>query len=304
MALNFDCLSNLLCEEDADWDDEVTSSSFPEDKVENLKSIELARLPDFPVEEEEMISLLVQKEKEHLPREDYVERYLNLDLDITARREAINWMHKVKVHNSLSPLTTYLSINYLDRFLSSYESQQGIGCPLQLLLVACLSLATKMEDKVSPIIDLQVGGANFDFEAKAIYEMEVKILTTLKWRLCSITPFNFIHYLLFTVKGTSAVPQDLISRTIAFIINTTRVIDFSIHQPSSIAAAAVICACEEDLKTEPADCKEAILSSKAFNKEKTISCYNLMQQLVMDNCSNSWTIALKGVKSAMKHCIW
>ncbi|GLJ41838.1 hypothetical protein SUGI_0866120 [Cryptomeria japonica] len=69
MALNFDCLSNLLCEEDADWDDEVTSSSFPEDKVENLKSIELARLPDFPVEKEEMISLLA------LSSLDYVESY-------------------------------------------------------------------------------------------------------------------------------------------------------------------------------------------------------------------------------------
>ncbi|XP_059066547.1 cyclin-D4-2-like [Cryptomeria japonica] len=222
MALNFDCLSNLMCEEDADWDDEVTSSSFPEDKVENLKSIELTRLPDFPVEDDEMISLLMQKEKEHLPREDYVERYLNLDLDLTARQEAIRWMNKVEAYNNLRPLTVYLSVNYLDRFLSSYQSQQGIGCPLQLLLVACLSLAAKMEDKVPPLTDLQIGGAKFDFEAQTIYEMEVKILTTLKWRLCSITPFNFIHYLLFRLKGTNAVPQDLISQTVAFIMNTTR----------------------------------------------------------------------------------
>ncbi|XP_059066778.1 cyclin-D1-2-like isoform X1 [Cryptomeria japonica] len=117
--------------------------------------------------------------------------------------------------------------------------------------------------------------------------MEVKILTTLKWRLCSITPFNFIHYLLFRLKGTNAVPQDLISQTIAFIMNTTRVIDFSDHRPSSIAAAAIMCACKEVLQTESADCKEAILSSKQFNKEKIISCYNLMQQLVMDNFSTT-----------------
>ncbi|XP_059066780.1 cyclin-D1-1-like isoform X2 [Cryptomeria japonica] len=115
-----------------------------------------------------MISLLVQKEKEHLPREDYVERYLNLDLDLAARQEAISWMNKVQAHNNLRPLTAYLSVNYLDRFLSSYQSQQGIGCPLQLLLVACLSLATKMEDKVPPLTDLQIGGAKFDFEAQTI----------------------------------------------------------------------------------------------------------------------------------------
>ncbi|GLJ29185.1 hypothetical protein SUGI_0575530 [Cryptomeria japonica] len=286
MALSFDCLSSLLCAEDGGWDDEVASSSFPEDKVETLKCIELAGLPDFPVEDDEMVSFLVQKEKEHLPREDYVERYRNRALDVTARREAISWMHKVQEHHNFRPLTLYLSVNYLDRFLSIYQLPQGLGWPLQLLSVACLSLAAKMEEtEVPSLTDLQVGDAKFVFEARTIYRMEVLILTTLKWRLCSITPFNFIDYLLYRLKGTSAVPHDLISRTIAFIINTNRAIDFLVHQPSSIAAAAVMCACEEVLPTESADYKEAILSSKAINQEKIINCYNLMQQLVMDFCS-------------------
>ncbi|XP_057839346.2 cyclin-D1-1 isoform X1 [Cryptomeria japonica] len=272
---NSDSVSWLLCKEDIDRDDEVTSSSLPEDEV-------IARLPDFPVEDEEMISLLVQKEKEHLPREDYIERYLNLNLDLAARQEAISWMHKIQAHNNLRPLTTYLSVNYLDRFLSSYQSQQGAGYSLQLLLVACLSLAAKMEDKTRSVIDFQVGGANLDIRAGALYEMEVKILTTLKWRLFSITPFNFIHYLFFKLRGTNTVPQELISRTIVFIINTNRELNFSVDSPSSIAAAAVMCACEEVLQAESADHKEVILSCK----EEIMKCYNLMHLLVRDFWSN------------------
>lgn len=56
MALSFDCVSSLLCKEDGGWDDEVASSSFPEAKVETLKCIELIGLPDFPVEDDDMIS--------------------------------------------------------------------------------------------------------------------------------------------------------------------------------------------------------------------------------------------------------
>ncbi|KAH9317993.1 hypothetical protein KI387_019762 [Taxus chinensis] len=285
MALSFDCLSSLLCGEDAGWDDEVVSSSLEVKKVETLRNVQLAGLPNFPVEDDEMISLLVQKESEHLPKQDYLERYRNHVLDITARQDAINWIHKVQAHYNFRPLTAYLSVNYLDRFLSSYQLPQGLGWPFQLLSVACLSLAAKMEEtEVPALVDLQVGDARFLFEARTIHRMELLILTTLKWKLRSITPFNFIDYLLYRLRDTDTVPQKLISRAIAFIVNTDRVIDFIDHRPSSIAAAAVMCACEEVNPPGSVDYKEAILSSNTINKERILSCYNLMQELVMDIC--------------------
>jgi cyclin D1/2/4 len=160
MATSFDCVSSLLCGEDASevaWDDEVGSSRFEDENVERLQQPDLAFLPDFPVEDDETIAFLVQKEWDHLPREDYLERYRNRVLDVTARQDAISWIRKVQSHYKFRPLTAYLSVNYLDRFLSSHELPQGVGWPLQLLSVACLSLAAKMEETEVPLLlDLQV----------------------------------------------------------------------------------------------------------------------------------------------------
>lgn len=279
MALSLECSSSLLCGEEG-WDDEVASSN-----LEEKQSEEEAGLPGFPVEDEEMISLLVRKELEHLPLEDYVGRYRNRALDITARRDAISWIYTVQAHYNFKPLTAYLSINYLDRFLSSYQLPQGLGWPFQLLSVACLSLAAKMEETLVPaLLDLQVGDAKFVFEARTIQRMELLILTTLKWRLRSITPFNYIDYLLYRLQGTSFVPRRIISRSIELIINTNRVIDFLDHRPSAIAAAAVMCACEEVIQAQSADYKKAILSCVIINKDRIKSCYKLMQELVIDFC--------------------
>eukprot|EP01018_Ginkgo_biloba_P007043 Gb_34092 [translate_table: standard] len=290
MALSFDCVSSLLCGEDASvvaWDDEVGSSIFEGESVEHLESTELAYLPDFPLEDDEAVSLLVQKESDHLPREDYLERFRNRALDITARQDAISWILKVQAHYNFGPLTAYLSINYLDRFLSSHCLPQGTGWPLQLLSVACLSLAAKMEETEVPLLlDLQVGDAKFVFEARTIRRMELLIMTTLKWRMRSITPFNFIDYFVYMVEGTKSVPRSMIARAIELILNTNRVIDFLDHRPSAIAAAAVLCASEEVLHLQATDYKNAILSCETVSKENIFRCYNLMQELLIDIC---WT---------------
>lgn len=51
-----------------------------------------------------------------------------------------------------------MAVNYLDRFLSLYQLPEGKSWTTQLLSVACLSLAAKMEETyVPPSLDLQVG---------------------------------------------------------------------------------------------------------------------------------------------------
>lgn len=89
MAFSLECMSSLLCGEEG-WDDEVGSSSVEEKHIESSSG-----LPSFPLENDEMISLLVHKELEHLPHQDYVGRYRNRGLDITARQDAIRWIHTV-----------------------------------------------------------------------------------------------------------------------------------------------------------------------------------------------------------------
>ena len=52
-------------------------------------------LNGLPIQSDELISWMVKRECEHMPASDYLNRFINGDLDLEARREAIDWIGKV-----------------------------------------------------------------------------------------------------------------------------------------------------------------------------------------------------------------
>lgn len=63
----------------------------------------------------------------------------------------------------------------------------------QLLSVACLCLAAKMEGTEVPLlIDLQLGEAKYIFETKTVQKMEILVLSTFEWRMKAATPLSFL----------------------------------------------------------------------------------------------------------------
>eukprot|EP00256_Glycine_max_P058567 XP_014626722.1 cyclin-D4-1 [Glycine max] len=154
----------------------------------------------FVAQSEEAVRAMVEREKEHLPRDDYLMRLRSggLDLDLLGvRKEALDWIWKAHSYLGFGPLSFCLAVNYLDRFLSVFELPRGVSWTVQLLAVACLSIAAKMEEiKVPQSVDLQVGELKFLFEARTIQKMELLVLSTLRWKMCAITPCSFIDYFL------------------------------------------------------------------------------------------------------------
>lgn len=114
MADRFDCVVNsnlLLCEENTNtcFDDlgcnataefglsplmphqnkgtHNQEQSFDHDRSQSLMS--------FPLQSEETVRTMVERESEHLPRDDYLKRLRSGDLDLSIRREALDWIWKV-----------------------------------------------------------------------------------------------------------------------------------------------------------------------------------------------------------------
>ncbi|BAT75696.1 hypothetical protein LR48_Vigan01g198500 [Vigna angularis] len=196
---------------------------------------------------------------------------------VNAREEAINWILKVHAYYSFRPETAYLSVNYLDRFLLSRTLTHDKAWPLQLLSVACLSLAAKMEEtKVPLLLDLQVIESRFLFKPKTVQRMELLVMASLKWRLRPITPFDFVHLFIAKLSWSASTWGDLsftVSRVSDVIIRTCLVMDFLVFSPSTIAAAALLWAnnqCVEDTKS---DCFH-----ENINFEMVQKCYKLMKQ--------------------------
>ncbi|URD74375.1 Cyclin, C-terminal domain [Musa troglodytarum] len=144
------------------------------------------------------------------------------------------------------PLTAYLSVNYLDRFLSSHSlpglenGGSGGGWPMQLLSVACVSVAAKMEETHVPsLLDLQFLDQRYVFDPHTVGRMELLLMTALGWRMRAITPFDFLPHLV------PSCPSALLSRAADLILSSLRVVDFLGYRPSAIAAAAALCTADE-----------------------------------------------------------
>uniref|UniRef100_A0A803PE86 B-like cyclin n=1 Tax=Cannabis sativa TaxID=3483 RepID=A0A803PE86_CANSA len=183
---------------------------------------------------------------------DMILRFRNDSGFVSARVEAVNW--------------------------------KGKGWPSQLLSVTCLSLAAKMEEISVPLLlDLQTKEPKFMFEPKTIQRMELIVMANLKWRLHLVTPFDFVHYFIWKLSsiGFQSEYQNhhhiLISHTSNIIVLTCQVIEFLEFSPSTIGAAAVICAAEQyiDEYDQIWGCFHHRVS-----RERVRKCYNLMKHSI------------------------
>lgn len=118
-------------------------------------------------------------------------------------------------------------------FLNSYHMSQASGWPYQLLSVACLALATKMEEQYVPLLlDLQIMEPAYIFDPKTVQRMELLVMACLNWKLCLVTPFDFLHY--FVSKMSPPPPDPSIQIASAFsnlVINTIRGKPFHLISP-------------------------------------------------------------------------
>jgi len=291
MAPSIDCIASLYCAEDVSgsgWDDEnegtdcalqVVNDQFHSSSTATTTATVFL---DFPVEDEEAISTLLQKEAHSMPEEDYLGRYHARSLNAGARQNAIRWMLKVQAYYNFSPLTVALSVNYMDRFMSRHHLPQGKAWMLQLLSVACISLAAKMEESEVPILlDLQVEEVEHIFEAHTIQRMELLVLSTLGWRMSSVTPFSYIDYFFHKLGISNLLLRALLSRVSEIILGTMNDTSFLVYRPSVIAAAATICSLEEVTALQAGDLLR-VFGDLSVDVDAVKDCYHDAQELLLD----------------------
>ncbi|XP_050236471.1 cyclin-D1-1 [Mercurialis annua] len=274
MSIPFsDCFTDLLCSEESS---EIFSSDDSPECSSDLDSSAGAG--------EESIASFIEDERNFVPGFDYLSRFQSRSLDASAREDSVAWILRVQAYYRFQPLTAYLSVNYLDRFLYSRPLPQTNGWPMQLLSVACLSLAAKMEEPLVPsLLDLQVEGAKFVFEPRTIRRMELLVLNVLDWRLRSITPFSFLAFFACKMDSTGAYLGFLIARATDIILSNMQETSFLEYWPSSIGAAAMLSAANEIPNLSLISPEHAETWCDGLSKERIISCYQLMQDLVVDN---------------------
>jgi cyclin D1/2/4 len=270
-----DCFSDLLCTEEPELlaDEDLSDETVPDLMISAV---------DF----DESIAGLLEDERKYLPKIEYIQRYDTEPLEVSAREKSVQWILKVQRYFGFQPMTAYLAVSYLDRFLSTrgLQADTSGGWPMQLLSVACLSLATKLEETAVPLLSqLQlVEDASLMFESVSIERMEVLILRTLDWRLRSVTPFHYIEIFAHKLDSAGYCTDFLIARATDLISSNLKDASFLEYWPSCIAAAAILYVARDVPRLSFANVEHAQSWSDALDNDKILDCYQLTEQVEND----------------------
>ncbi|TYI87563.1 hypothetical protein E1A91_D04G143700v1 [Gossypium mustelinum] len=196
---------------------------------------------------EQALVICLKKEFSYMPEAGYLD-YLQSKNLVFARFRAVQWLIKTCTRLNLSIGTVFNAVNYLDRFLSMSQCHGWKHWMMELLSVACLSIAAKFNETSLPSLDeLQMEDLEHCFQPSTIQQMELMVLQALKWRLGSTTSYSYIE--LITSNYICDISYNLHKELINQVNRTLvkAILDFELvpYPPSVVAVSALWCSLEE-----------------------------------------------------------
>ncbi|KAK6149835.1 hypothetical protein DH2020_017360 [Rehmannia glutinosa] len=229
----------------------------------------------------DVVTSLFSNESDHMP---CLLSFESSDLRLSIRRRALSLISHAKLSYDLDPFLVYLSVNYVDRFLSKQEILEKRPWIAHILVLAGLSLAAKMTNS-----DLSISLSHlqreegFEFDTQSVHRMETILLAALQWRMRSITPFSFLQYFLSLFKiEDSSLAQCLKHRASDIIFSVQHELKLLEYKPSIIAASALLCSIQDLAPLTFSFSKAAISSCDYVNKDTLLECLGVLQEITRE----------------------
>ena len=165
------------------------------------------------------------------------------------RKIVTDWMMEVCEDQQCKPEVFFLSINYLDRFLSTVNIKKN---QFQLCASVCILLASKFSQVVPITTDKLVIYTDSSVTVEELRQWEIKILNVLQWELCSVTTHTFLeHFIPGLCTVLSKVNNNKV-RTHAHTIAAMAATEYDLitAKQSIVAATALSIAVKVEVKEE------------------------------------------------------
>lgn len=108
------------------------------------------------------------------------------------RDRTVKWLMQLTLHFQFYPDTFFLSVNILDRFVTSVKAHPKY---LRCIGITCLYLASKMveEEEIIPCTKDLIETSLCGCRTGDVLRMERIILEKLSWDLCTTTSLQYLH---------------------------------------------------------------------------------------------------------------
>lgn len=275
-------LDALFCEEESFEEDLGENgieeeSENPDETFEKHSPFPLVLLEnDFYWEDDELVSLISKEKQTHV----CLNSLISDGSLMVARKMSVDWILRVSAHYGFSVLTTVLAVNYFDRFVSSLRFQRDKPWMSQLVAVACLSLAAKVEETEVPLLlDLQVEESRNVFEAKTIQKMELLVLSTLQWRMNPVTPISFFGHIVRRIGLKNHLHWQFLWRCERLLLSAIADSRVMSYLPSVFATATMLYVIRIIEPYNPVEYQNQLLSVLKISEDKINECYKLILEL-------------------------
>ncbi|KAJ4896520.1 Cyclin-A1-1 [Raphanus sativus] len=178
-------------------------------------------------------------EAKMLPAVDYMET-VQKDVNSSMRGILVDWLVEVSEEYRLVPETLYLTVNYIDRYLSgNVISRQKF----QLLGVACMMVAAKYEEICAPQAEEFCYITDNTYLKDEVLDMECAVLNYLKFEMSAPTAKCFLRRFFRAAHGVHEAPSVQLECMANYIAELS-LLDYTMlsHSPSLIAASAIFLA--------------------------------------------------------------
>lgn len=175
------------------------------------------------------------------PSTDFMEK-VQKDINASMRAILIDWLVEVSEEYRLVPETLYLTVNYIDRYLSGNLMDRQ---RLQLLGVACMMIASKYEEICAPQVEEFCYITDNTYFKDEVLQMESNVLNYLKFEMTAPTTKCFLRRFVRAAQGIVVHEvQSMQLECLANYIAELSLLEYSMlcYTPSLIAASAIFLA--------------------------------------------------------------
>ncbi|XP_070579947.1 G1/S-specific cyclin-D2-like isoform X3 [Ptychodera flava] len=225
------------------------------------------------------------------------------DLKPFMRKMVADWMLEVCVEQNCEEEVFPLSMNYLDRFLSLVLWKKNC---LQLLGAACMFLASKLKETMPLSAEKLCIYTDNSITCDELLDMELLVLTKLKWDLSAITPHDFLEQILTRLPIGRQRAQLIMKHAQTFIALCSTDYNFVVHPPSMIAAASIVAAANGLSGVESkwdllSELTQELQKITQIDSDCMRACQEQIEQLLTNNLSSTIVAPVTATTGKQSH---